>query len=271
MSDLPRGWAVAKLAEMTAPKGEKAIPSDLAEMPFIGLEEVEPHTGRIIAMQTTAGLKSAVALFRKGDLLYGRLRPYLNKVVLAEIEGAASAEFIVLPPSKALDQRYLQHVLMSPAFVAFTGQRSTGDRPRVSFDGISDYEVSLPPLPEQGRIVAWVDSLTAKSARARDHLHHLPRLVDKYKQAVLTAAFQGDLTREWRKSAGIVDGVPIEAEIKLPYREVFVAPSSWKLRSFSEVCEIQGGSQPPLQRQQPLKHAAAPRISDPLLFKLEEL
>jgi len=58
----------------------------------------------------------------------------------------------------------------------------------------------LPPLPEQRRIVAKIDSLTGKSRRARDHLDHIPRLVEKYKQAILAAAFRGDLTREWRES-----------------------------------------------------------------------
>lgn len=199
MSSLPQGWASATLGEVTAPRGEKANPSDLGDLPFVGLEEVEAHTGRIIRTQTTAGLKSAVSLFGKGDLLYGRLRPYLNKVALAENDGAASAEFIVFPPSVALDQSYLQRTLMSPEFVQFTGLRSTGDRPRVSFDAVSDYMLPLPPLAEQQRIVARIDSLTGKSGRARDHLDHIPRLVEKYKQAVLAAAFRGDLTREWRR------------------------------------------------------------------------
>lgn len=198
MNEVPHGWAPVALGEVSAPRGEKADPSDLDDLPFIGLEEVEAHTGRVIRMQTIAGLKSAVVLFGKGDLLYGRLRPYLNKVVLAEGRGAASAEFIVLPPSEALDQRYLQRTLMSPGFVQFAGLRSTGDRPRVSFEGIADYQFPLPPLSEQRRIVAKIDSLTGKSKRARDHLDHIPRLVEKYKQAILAAAFRGDLTREWR-------------------------------------------------------------------------
>ncbi|MGF6611446.1 type I restriction enzyme S subunit [Paraburkholderia sp. WSM4175] len=58
----------------------------------------------------------------------------------------------------------------------------------------------LPPLSEQQRIVAKIDSLTGKSRRARDHLDHIPRLVEKYKQAILAAAFRGDLTREWREN-----------------------------------------------------------------------
>ena len=52
------------------------------------------------------------------------------------------------------------------------------------------------PLPEQRRIVAKIDSLSAKSKRARDQLDHIPRLVEKYKQAILAAAFRGELTRE---------------------------------------------------------------------------
>jgi type I restriction enzyme, S subunit len=63
---------------------------------------------------------------------------------------------------------------------------------------LSCVQVPLPPLPEQQRIIEKVDSLSAKSARARDHLDHIPRLVEKYKRAVLAAAFRGDLTREWR-------------------------------------------------------------------------
>jgi type I restriction enzyme S subunit len=60
--------------------------------------------------------------------------------------------------------------------------------------------LALPPRSEQRRIVAKIDSLTGKSRRARDHLDHIRRLVENYKQAILAAAFRGDLTREWRES-----------------------------------------------------------------------
>lgn len=59
---------------------------------------------------------------------------------------------------------------------------------------LAQVRLPLPPLPEQWRIVAKIDSLTGKSKRARDHLDHIPRLVEKYKQAILAAAFRGDLT-----------------------------------------------------------------------------
>ena len=198
MSELPKGWVTARLGDLIVPRGDKANPTRLPDMPFIGLEDVEANTGRVLTMQTTSGLKSSVSLFMEGDLLYGRLRPYLNKVVIATFSGAASAEFIILPPVANFEQKYLQHILMSPSFIHFNGMRSTGDRPRISFDAIADYEFPVPPSPEQRRIIAKIDNLTAKSKRARDHLDHIPRLVEQYKQAVLTAAFRGDLTRKWR-------------------------------------------------------------------------
>jgi type I restriction enzyme S subunit len=71
---------------------------------------------------------------------------------------------------------------------------------RVPADFLKKTKAPLPPLPEQRRIVAKIDSLTAKSRRACDHLGHIPRLVDKYKQAILAAAFRGVLTREWREA-----------------------------------------------------------------------
>jgi type I restriction enzyme S subunit len=151
MSELPSGWIIATLGDLTDVRKEKQNPKEIAELPFIGLEEVEAHSGRILSTQTTSTLKSQVGIFVEGDVLYGRLRPYLNKVVIPEFGGAASAEFIVFPRSPFLEPRYLQRVLMSPEFVSFAALKSTGDRPRVTYEAISSYELPLPPLPEQQR------------------------------------------------------------------------------------------------------------------------
>jgi type I restriction enzyme S subunit len=81
---------------------------------------------------------------------------------------------------------------------------------------MEDRSIGLPPLSEQQRIVAKIDSLTGKSGRAREQLDHIPRLVEKYKQAVLAAAFRGDLTRAWR----------IEREQHEPWREALLGDVS---------------------------------------------
>jgi type I restriction enzyme S subunit len=70
--------------------------------------------------------------------------------------------------------------------------------PRLNLEDVRAIEIPLPPLAEQRRLVAKLDNLSAQSKRSRTHLDHVRRLVVKYKQAILAAAFRGDLTREWR-------------------------------------------------------------------------
>jgi type I restriction enzyme S subunit len=102
--------------------------------------------------------------------------------------------------------------MISPAYIEYFLRHShTQEAIDKMKTGISDSGLNLtherffklpvivPPFPEQRRIVAKVDNLSAKSKRSRDQLDHIPRLVEKYKQAILAAAFQGDLTRKWRQ------------------------------------------------------------------------
>ena len=198
MRELPQGWAIARLDEVTSPRGEKADPANLGDLPFLGMDHIEANTANLLGSQPVKELKSAVAVFKSGDILYARLRPYLNKVHLAEFDGTASAEFIVFPPHKAIEQRFLQCVLRSPEYRAIADQRSTGDRPRVKFENVGDYEIHLPPLSEQRRIVRKIDTLSARSTTARIQLSAIERLVDRYKLAVLRAAFAGKLTADFR-------------------------------------------------------------------------
>lgn len=110
-------------------------------------------------------------------------------------------------------------------------------------------EIALPPLPEQRRIVAKIDSLTAKSRRARDHLDHIPRLVEKYKQAVLAAAFRGDLTREWRREQQGLKAVPPrnEGQIKKKYHDSgnfippYILPTNWSWLRLPQLGDMDRG------------------------------
>jgi type I restriction enzyme S subunit len=121
------------------------------------MEHVEAQTMRLIGSVPAGGMKSAAVHFQDGDVLYGRLRPYLNKVLRPSFEGLCSAEFIVFAPAPAIDQQYLQYVLNSAPFVSFASHLNAGDRPRVDFEQIGEFELPLPPLPEQGRMVAEIE------------------------------------------------------------------------------------------------------------------
>ncbi len=203
MSELPIGWAHTSLGEITVLRGEKLDPATVPDTPFVGLEDIEPHTSRILKTGQGSDVKSSVARFSAGDVLYSRLRPYLNKVTIPDFDGVASAEVLVLQPTAATEAEFVRRRIMTREFLDFAALLDKGDRPRVNFKEIAEFPIALPPLPEQQRIVAKVDGLTARTARARKELDRIPTLIARYKQRLLALAFSGDLTAGWRVARGI--------------------------------------------------------------------
>jgi type I restriction enzyme, S subunit len=199
VNGLPEGWAASSLGDITTLRGEKIDPASRPDEPFIGLEHIEPHTSRILKMGRGSDVKSSVARFSAGDVLYSRLRPYLNKVAVPDFDGIASAEILVLQPTAATEAEFIRHRVMTKEFLDFAALLDKGDRPRVKFKEIAEFPVSLPPLPEQQRILAKVDGLTARTARAREGLDRIPILIARYKQRLLALALSGELTAGWRK------------------------------------------------------------------------
>lgn len=199
MSELPDGWIEATLGDVVRLRGEKATPTTVPHLPFLGLEDVEAHTSRIIKYVPVSDVRSAGARFSAGEILYSRLRPYLNKVVTAEVEGLASAEFLVLQPEIDIRGEFIRRRIMAEDFLAFAALLDRGDRPRVNFEQIAEFPILLPPAPEQRRIVAKLDALLAGVSRARKEIDRIPILIAHHKQALLAAAFSGELTREWRE------------------------------------------------------------------------
>lgn len=115
------------------------------------------------------------------------------------------------------------------------------------FIGLGDVRTLLAPIPppkEQRRIVAKLEALNERSRRAKAALDAVPPLVEKFKQSVLAAAFRGDLTADWRAKLQGSEGRQ-SASIREPYIHEIDAPATWTQSSIGELCEIQGGSQPP--------------------------
>lgn len=163
------------------------------------MEHVESQSMRLVATVEAGIMKSAAAAFVAGDVLYGRLRPYLNKVVRPDFPGLCSAEFIVLPDTPRLRSAFLQYRLNAADFVSFASNLDEGDRPRVDFDQIGTFEVMLPPEREQLRIVAKIEELFSDLDAGVAALERVRANLKRYRAAVLKAAVEGRLTEEWRK------------------------------------------------------------------------
>ena len=135
------------------------IRGDSAEgvaLPFVGLEHIAAHSGRISISHDSGGKSVGTNfLFDERHVLYGKLRPYLNKVALPDFSGRCSTELIPLLPCEGVDREYLAFALRSPRVVSFATKHSAGSRmPRAKLKNLFQLKIPLPPLSEQRRIVA---------------------------------------------------------------------------------------------------------------------
>ena len=187
------------IGEALAPRNEKVAPADYPELPYIGLDDIEAHSMRLLGSKPAASMKSSAKHFYPGDVLYSRLRPYLNKVWAADRDGICSSEFIVLPDNQFVDSKFLALRLNAIDFVSFANSLNAGDRPRVDFDQISSF--CLPPfsLSRQRRIVAKIEELFSELDKGVESLKTARAKLKVYRQAVLKHAFEGKLTAQWRE------------------------------------------------------------------------
>lgn len=156
---LPFSWVTSTLGEQLARSSLRLNPSTSPgrQFTYVGLEHIEGITGRLRNVSTVYGqeLRSIKNVFKSGEILYGRLRPYLNKVFLADRDGICSTEIWVFRASPTIDVEYATYYLRSDAVLERSSQLATGaSLPRIAAATFDDIQIPLPPLPEQRRIVA---------------------------------------------------------------------------------------------------------------------
>jgi len=203
MTKLPTGWARATLGDLVLLSQAKADPRTTSADKYIGLEHINKNSGTINGVGEPSQVRSTKAVFRKGDLLYGKLRPYLNKVWLAQFDGVCSTDILVFSHLENVNHAFLKYRLLSQDFVKFAQSRVRGmQHPRVSFKSISDFPIDLPPLNEQKRIVARLEELFSElDVGVREARATLDK-VRQHREAVLRDAFNGELSRTWREQHG---------------------------------------------------------------------
>jgi len=141
------------------------------ERPYIGLESIESSTGRLIgdpaatdesALSASGQSDSLSNTFEPGDVLFGKLRPYLAKAWVATFQGRCTAELLVMQPVEA-ESAFLRYVCLSRDFIDAVDASTFGSQtPRAAWDFIGNMPIPVPPLQQQRAIADFLDRETAR-------------------------------------------------------------------------------------------------------------
>ena len=136
-------------------------PSDLSDdTPYVGLGHIPKNQLSVTNHGVASDVTSMKSRFKRGDILFGGLRPYFRKVALARYDGICSTDIWVVRAQNGLDQQFLFYQMAAQRFVDYASQGSEGTRmPRANWDYVSDYTLIVPSLPEQRRVTRILDGI----------------------------------------------------------------------------------------------------------------
>jgi type I restriction enzyme S subunit len=190
---LPQGWLKTTLGQIAEPSRNRASPTEFPLSRYVSLGHVESKTMKLLGHSYTDNVRSSSMRFIAGDVLYGKMRPNLNKVWLADFDGLCSAEFFVFARNDGLNNHFLAYRLNADDFVSFADSQVSGERPRVDFRKLATFPILLPPLAEQKRIVAKLSAMLLTFERAANSIDRTQHRLVTYRSTVLTAAISGKL------------------------------------------------------------------------------
>lgn len=192
----------------------------------VGLENIESYTGRFIDSDTEFD-GNGIA-FTHNDILYGKLRPYLRKVWLAEFEGNAVGDFFVFGNRYNSNPIFIKYLLLSDGFTKQADGSTFGAKmPRVASDFILTLPYYLPPLPEQEAIATWLDEKCGEIDAAIAKVDREIELIDELKQSEISRVVTRGLNTDVPLKQSGIDWI---GEI----------PSHWETHRIKNVCNIFG-------------------------------
>ena len=192
LGNIPAHWAVNRLANLLRNTEDKVDAGENAKLPYIGMEQVESGTGRLLKIDPTFTPSGVSNRFAAGDILYGKLRPYLAKACCVDFDGLSSSELLALRAARHMDRRFLLYQLLADGFVGLMDACSYGTKmPRTSWDIVRAFLVGVPAPEEQRAIADYLDRETAKLDRLTTKIETAIERLREYRSALITAAVTG--------------------------------------------------------------------------------
>lgn len=233
---LPEGWDAVRLKYLVTLNSTRA--GDTASLPYVGLENIESRTGRLLDVEESVGEGPAAAgHYQGGDVLFSKLRPYLAKAFVAESEGIATTELLVMRPRGDITAEYLLYVLMSPDFIGTVDASTYGSKmPRADWDFIGGVSIPVPPVSQQLTISSYLDRQTARLDALAESYRQLTERLDEKRRALIAHAV----------TKGLDSGVPVRDSGVEWLSEI---PAHWPLVRLRYLARIGNGSTPKKDRK----------------------
>lgn len=187
---LPKGWRWGTLGDVARQVQERTQPGELdASTPYLGLEHMPQRSIALAQWGRAAQVQSPKSRFRRGHVLFGKLRPYFHKVGLAPVDGVCSTDIVVVEPKREAFLGLVLGHLSSTEFVTFADAGSDGTRmPRTSWERMSSYPMALPDEP----CVEAFDQLTRPLFDKLLTNIHAGRTLHQLRELLLPRLFTGE-------------------------------------------------------------------------------
>lgn len=187
IGDVPKGWEICRFKSYISLVKEKV--NDVS-LPKINLENIESYSGKFI--ETDSKYEGEGYLFKPGDVLFGKLRPYLAKVFVPDYNGQAVGDFYVFRPSPKIETFFLKYAILSDSVISNVNSSTYGTKmPRANWDYISTVYIAVPPKDEQRSISEHLDTKCGEIDRLIETKRQKIETLKEYKKSVIYEAVTG--------------------------------------------------------------------------------
>jgi len=225
LGPLPQDWRPTRLVEMATLVKDKIEPFEAGDLPYIGLEHIDSGDVRLKRCGAPSEVRSTKGVFKRGDVLYGKLRPYLDKAAFAHEDGVCSTDILIFRANAEIcSSNYLVFALHTHDFLNHAISTTTGtNHPRTSWAKIKTFEFPLPPLSEQKKIAAVLSIVQDAKAKT---------------EGVIAALRQ--LKKSLMKHLFTYGPVPVNEAEKVELKEMDLGPlpEMWAVRRLKDVAHV---------------------------------
>lgn len=214
----PQNWILVSFGELCARVKESAVPSSDGERLYLGLEHLASGFPILVGRGKESDVCSGKTAFSSGDVLFGKLRPYLRKSVLVKESGICSTDILVFRATEKCIPEFLCLLTHTDEFVGHAKATTSGvQHPRTSWSGLREFKLHVPPVSEQRKIIGILGVIQ----RSIEQQDRLISLTSELKSALMRKLFTEGLHGEKQKDT-----------------EIGLIPESWELKKLKECCEV---------------------------------